>query len=216
MINKTKIVFASGNAGKIREMTDLINKHLVGRDDLGAPQREIELLGLKDIGFTDEIIEDGGTFEANAELKARAVFEKTGMICFADDSGLCVDYLNGDPGVDTALYGGTNGKKPHIDISINKLLQELSGVPDDKRAAHFICVICCIVSPAEKFFVSGRCDGFITREKIGEFGFGYDPVFYYPPKNRTFAEISDEEKNKISHRAKAAEQFAEKIVKYII
>jgi len=207
MINKTKLVFASGNAGKIKEMTDLINKHLNGR--------EIELLSLKDVGFTDEIIEDGGTFEANAELKARAVFARTGMICFADDSGLCVDYLNGEPGVDTALYGGIDGERPTIDVSINKLLKEMDSVPDDKRTAHFYCVICCVISPGESFFVSGRCDGVITHERIGDSGFGYDPVFYYPPKNKTFAELADEEKNKISHRAMAAEQFAEKIVKYI-
>ena len=194
---KIKIVFASSNAGKIKEMNYLINKYLNGR--------EIELLGLKDVGFTDEIIEDGKTFEENAEIKARAVFDKTGMICFADDSGLCVDYLNGAPGIYSARYGG-----------MDKLLDELQDVPDDKRTAHFYCAICCMISKTESFFVSGKCGGFITREKIGENGFGYDPVFYYPPENKTFAQLSDEEKNKVSHRAVAAEHFAEKIVKYII
>jgi len=215
-MQKTKIIFASGNAGKIKEMTYLINKHLVGRDALGAPPIEIELLSLQDVGFTDEIIENGKTFEENAEIKARAVYNKTGMICFADDSGICVDYLNGEPGVQTAFYGSVTGGKPAIDVSINKLLRELDGVCDAERTAHFYCAICCVVSPSEKFFVSGRCEGIITREKIGANGFGYDPVFYFPPENKTFAEISDEEKNKFSHRAKAAEQFAKKIVQYII
>ena len=196
MIKKPKIVFASGNAGKIKEMTYLINKNLNGF--------EIELLSLKDAGFTDEIIESGATFEENAEIKARAVFNKTGMICFADDSGLCVDYLNGAPGIYSARYGG-----------MDKLLEELKNVPDEKRTAHFYCAIYCVTDKNTSFCVSGKCEGVITREKIGDNGFGYDPIFYYPPENMTFAELSGEEKNKISHRAVAAEQFAKEIVKYI-
>jgi XTP/dITP diphosphohydrolase len=212
-MQKTKIIFASGNAGKIKEMTYLINKHLAGDDDPGVPTEktknvpptEIELLSLKDIGFTDEIIEDGETFEENAEKKARAVFDKTGMICFADDSGLCVDYLNGGPGVDTSGYGG-----------IEKLLDAMKDVPDDKRTAYFNCTICCIISSTESFFVSAQCGGIITHKAAGDNGFGYDPVFYFPSYGKTFAQLADEEKNKVSHRAKAAEQFAKKIVKYII
>ena len=196
-MKKIKMVFASTNAGKIAEMKLLIEKHLNGY--------EVELLGLNDIGFTDEIIEDGGTFEANAEIKARAVFDKTGMICFADDSGLCVDYLDGAPGVETANYGG-----------IDRLLNEMKDVVEDsKRAAQFHCVIYCVVSQNESFCVAGTCDGVITHKRIGEGGFGFDPVFYYPPKERTFAQMTSEEKNNFSHRAKAAELFAEKIVKYI-
>ena len=196
MIKKPKIVFASGNAGKIKEMTYLINKNLNGF--------EIELLSLKDAGFTDEIIESGATFEENAEIKARAVFNKTGMICFADDSGLCVDYLNGAPGIYSARYGG-----------MDKLLEELKNVPDEKRTTHFYCAIYCVTDKNTSFCVSGKCEGVITREKIGDNGFGYDPIFYYPPENMTFAELSGEEKNKISHRAVAAEQFAKEIVKYM-
>ena len=198
-MKKIKMVFASGNAGKIAEMKLLIEKNLRGF--------EVDLLGLKDVGFTDEIIEDGESFEANAEIKARAVFDKTGLICFADDSGLCVDYLNGAPGVDTANYGG-----------IERLLSEMKNVPNGQRAARFCCTIYCVVQKEEKiesFCVAGNCDGIITRERIGESGFGYDPVFYYSPEQRTFAQMTSEEKNKFSHRAKAAELFAEKIVKYI-
>jgi XTP/dITP diphosphohydrolase len=201
-MQKTKIVFASANAGKIKEINYLINKNLNGF--------EIELLGLKDVGFTDDIIEYGTTFEENAEIKARAVFDKTGMICFGDDSGLCVDYLNGAPGVYSARYSGGGSEE-----NIKKLLEELKDVPDDKRTAHFYCSFCCVVSQNESFFVSGKCEGIITREKFGESGFGYDPVFYYPPENKTFAQMNEEEKNKVSHRALALEQFAKEIVKYI-
>jgi len=207
MINKTKMVFASNNANKVAEMNYLINKNLNGF--------EIELLSLKDIGFTDEIIENGATFEENAEIKARAVFEKTGMISFGDDSGLCVDYLNGAPGIYSARYGSVAGERPVMESSINKLLNELKDVPDDKRTAHFYCAIYCVINKNENFCVSGKCDGIITHEKIGNNGFGYDPVFYYPSKNKTFAQLSEEEKNKVSHRGLATEQFAKNIVKYI-
>jgi len=202
-MKKIKIIFASGNAGKIREMNYLINKNL---NDF-----EIELLSLKDVGFNDEIIENGKTFEENAEIKARAVFEKTGMICFADDSGLCVDYLNGAPGIYSARYGGGivgEGKK--------RILNELKDVPEEKRTAHFYCAVYCVINKDISFCVSGKCGGIITRELSGENGFGYDPVFYYPSMGKTFAQLSEDEKNKISHRALAAEQFAEKIVEYII
>ena len=182
----------------------LINKHLNGLEI------EIELLGLKDAGFTGEIIENGASFEENAEIKARAVFDKTGMICFADDSGLCADYLGGAPGIYSARYSGIDDES-----NIKKLLAELKGAPEDKRTAHFYCAICCIVSQAEKFFTAGKCAGIIAREKAGGNGFGYDPVFYYPPKNKTFAQLSNEDKNIVSHRAIAAEQFAKNIVKYL-
>jgi len=206
-MKKIQMVFASNSAHKIREMNYLINKNLTGY--------EIELLGVKDIGFTDEIIEDGATFEENAEIKARAVFGKTGMICFGDDSGLCVDYLNGAPGIYSARYGSVAGERPIMETSINKLLNELKDVPDDKRTAHFYCAIYCVIDKNTSFCVSGKSEGIITREKIGENGFGYDPVFYYPKKKKTFAQLTDGEKNKISHRALATEQFAKEIVKYI-
>jgi len=205
---KVQMVFASSNAGKIREMNYLINKNL--------KDSEVELLSLKDIGFTDEIIEYGKTFEENAEIKANAVFDfcknikKQEMICFADDSGLCVDYLKGAPGIYSARYSGGSD-----DDNITKLLDELKDVPDDKRAAHFYCAIICIVNEHASLSMSAEWHGFITREKIGENGFGYDPVFYYPQLKMTSAQLPGEIKNKISHRALAAEQFAREIVKYI-
>ena len=201
-MQKTKMVFASNNVNKIKEMNDLINKNLNGF--------EIELLSVKDVGFTDDIIEDGSTFEENAEIKARAVFDKTGMISFGDDSGLCVDYLNGAPGIYSSRYSGGGNEE-----NIKKLLEELKGVSDEKRAAHFYCAIYCVIDKNASFCVSGKCDGIIINEKIGDNGFGYDPVFYYPPQKKTFAQMGDDEKNKVSHRALAAEQFAKKIVKYI-
>ncbi|MCL1858697.1 MAG: RdgB/HAM1 family non-canonical purine NTP pyrophosphatase [Oscillospiraceae bacterium] len=207
-MQKTKIVFASNNANKIKEMNYLINKNL--------SKFEINLLSVNDVGFTDEIIENGTTFEENAAIKARAVFEKTGMICFGDDSGLCVDYLNGAPGIYSSRYASVAGKKVSNHEQIEKLLSELKNVPDDKRTAHFYCAIYCVINKNTSFCVSGKCEGFIMREKTGENGFGYDPVFYYPPEKKTFAQLSETEKNKISHRGVAAEQFAKKIVKYII
>ncbi|MCL1792689.1 MAG: RdgB/HAM1 family non-canonical purine NTP pyrophosphatase [Oscillospiraceae bacterium] len=170
---------------------------------------QIELLGLKDIGFTGEIIENGASFEENAKIKAQAVFDETGMACFADDSGLCVDFLDGAPGIFSARYGGKNPGD-----GTKRILEELKDVPDFQRTAHFYCAIHCILDKSTSFCVSGKCHGFIAREKIGENGFGYDPVFYYPPAKKTFAQLSSDEKNKISHRAKAAERFSEMIAKY--
>ena len=195
-MKKIKMVFASANAGKTAEMKLLVNKYLNGFD--------VELLGLDDVGFTEKIIEYGTTFEENAKIKAQAVFKSCGMICFADDSGLCVDYLNGAPGVYTSDYGG-----------IDKLLHELAGVPDGQRTARFCCALHCVVSHNAGFCVTGECHGVIARGASGEDGFGYDPVFYYPPLGRTFAQLNGEEKNNVSHRAAAAELFAEKIVEYI-
>jgi len=197
-MEKLKMVFASGNAGKIKEMEYLANKYLNGSGF------ETELLGLKDIGLTDEIVEDGDTFEANAEIKARAAFDHSGMICFADDSGLCVDCLGGAPGIFSARYGG-----------IQKLLDALKEVPDSQRTAHFYCAIYCILDKNTNFTVSGRCDGVIAREEIGSGGFGYDPVFYYPPAQKTFAQLSPEEKNSVSHRAEAVGLFAKRIIKML-
>ena len=201
-MEKIKMVFASGNAGKIKEMGYLINKCLRGF--------ETELLGLKDIGFTGEIAEDGSTFEENAKIKAQAVFEKTGMVCFADDSGLCVDFLGGAPGIFTARYG-----ENWPGGGMRRLLEELKDVPEIQRSAHFCCAIHCIADRDTSFCVSGKCGGLIAREKIGEGGFGYDPVFYYPPAKKTFAQLSEEEKNNVSHRADAVRKFAKTIENYL-
>ena len=200
------IVFVTGNEGKRREIEVLINDKI---KDI-----KINLLSLKDVNFTEEIEETGDTCEENAKIKAMEVFERLNMPCIADDSGLFVDYLNGAPGVHTAIYAGTNSTP---DACMDKLLTELEGVPDEKRTAHFKCVLCCVLGKEDDriFYSKGICDGVVLKEKVGDKGFGYDPIFFYPPAMKSFAELTVEEKNKYSHRAIAVEHFAKNIVKYI-
>ncbi len=193
-----KIVLATKNRKKFEELRRL----LIDR----AQGLEIELLSLQDFPDLPEVIEDGLTFEENATKKALSVARATGLLAIADDSGLVVDSLNGAPGVYSARYAG----EPSDDKrNIEKLLKELSEVPDDKRQAHFICVIA-IASPEGDFKTfTGRVDGIITRESRGDKGFGYDPVFQPEGMDRTFAEMSPEEKDAMSHRMKAIEQLRE-------
>ena len=198
------IVFVTGNEGKRREMEALINSRV---KDI-----KINLLSLKDVIFDEEIEETGETCEENAKIKAVTAFEKLNIPCIADDSGIFVDYLNGEPGVNSAIYAG-KGSSP--DACIDKLLAELKDVPEDKRGAHFKCVICCVLDKDKIFYSKGVCDGVILHERIGNNGFGYDPIFFYPPSVKSFAQLTIEEKNKYSHRAIAVEQFAKNIVKYI-
>ena len=153
-----------------------------------------------------DVVEDGETCEANAVKKARAVAEATGLIAVADDTGLEVDALGGRPGVYAARYAG-----PHATYEDNcrKLLKELAGVPRDRRTARFVTVAA-VAEPSEKVqMTTGRLDGLITEAQAGEQGFGYDPVFYVPDLGKTLAELSSEEKNRISHRAKAFAQVRE-------
>ena len=223
MIKKLQMVFASSNAGKIKEMKYLLDKNI---NRFASNKFDVELLSLKDIGFTSEIIEYGKTFEENAEIKADTVYDfckialKKEMICFADDSGLCVDYLKGAPGIYSARYSGGND-----DDNITKLLDELKDVPDAQRAAHFTCAIICIIPPfvgaeasarSQSLSMSADWHGFIARERMGENGFGYDPIFYYPQLKMTSAQLPGEIKNKVSHRALAAEQLAREIVELYI
>lgn len=198
-----KIVLASRNKKKIAELTSLLSHTLPG----------IKVLSLDDVGITGETEETGTTFEENAFIKA-LVPASMGYISIADDSGLCVDALGGEPGVYSARYSGGNDGD-----NISLLLSNLKNVPDEKRTARFVCDISCIF-PEQKdsFSVRGECEGLITHEKRGENGFGYDPVFYYPPFCKTFAEISAELKETVSHRGRAmrlfAERFAEKVKEY--
>ena len=150
-----------------------------------------------------DVVEDGDTCEANAIKKARAVAEATGLLAVADDTGLEVDALGGRPGVYAARYAGL---KATYEDNCRKLLQEMAGVPRDRRTAHFVTVAA-VALPSENVQVaSGRLDGLITEAPVGEKGFGYDPVFYVPELSKTLAELSGEEKNRISHRAKAFAQ----------
>lgn len=193
----TEFVLASNNKKKIAELEAILSSKLPN----------VKILSLADIGYTEEIIEDGKTFEENAKIKA-SVPARLGYIGIADDSGLCVDALNGEPGIYSARYSGGGD-----DGNINKILEKLKDIPYEKRTAKFVCTMCCVFPDGESFCVKGEVQGIITEQRSGDGGFGYDPVFYYPPYGKTFSEISKEDKNKISHRARAIEALAERLEK---
>lgn len=157
-----------------------------------------------------DIIEDGETFEENALIKARTVAKITNLPTIADDSGICVDYLNGKPGVRTARYAGDNATD---DENIDKLLSVLDGVPEEKRDAHFACSIAVVFPDGEEKTFYGECKGRIMTERHGENGFGYDPIFYVPECNMSMAEISPETKNQISHRSHALAEMMKGLTK---
>ncbi|PKM62492.1 MAG: non-canonical purine NTP pyrophosphatase [Firmicutes bacterium HGW-Firmicutes-21] len=190
-----KIVFATNNAHKVTELTDFFKKHYTGC---------IEIMSLSQVGFTDEIIENADSFEGNAFIKASAVCRATGLVAIADDSGLEVDYLGGEPGVYSARYAGVSCSDSD---NIQKLLGKLEGVPYEKRSARFVSVICACFPSGKTLSARGVCEGIILTEKRGDGTFGYDPVFYYPPLKRSFAELELDAKNKVSHRGNALRQF---------
>lgn len=192
----TKILLATGNAHKAKELAALFEGH------------DVEVLTLRDVGFTGEIVEDGKTFEENAEIKARAAAE-LGYIGVGDDSGLCVDFLSGAPGIYSARYAGEN-----CDDTKNneKLLCELAGVPEEKRTAKFVCVICGVFPDGRKIVSRGECFGRILSSYAGDGGFGYDPLFYCTEKGKSYAEMTEDEKNSVSHRAKAMAGFLDKFL----
>ena len=191
-----KVVLASQNAHKIAELRALLSKHIP----------DIEVLSLSEAGFSGEIIEDGETFEENAYIKARAA-ASTGYIGLGDDSGLSVRALGGAPGIYSARYAGEHGN----DEANNTLLLENLRTAED-RHAEFVCVIACAYPDKEDaVFCRGATEGVIIDEYKGNGGFGYDPLFYYEPFGKTFAEMTPDEKNSISHRGKAIEALAEKL-----
>lgn len=189
-----KIIFATGNEGKMKEIREILA-------DLDA-----EVLSLKDAGIQADVVEDGKTFEENAIIKAKAICEMTGEIVLADDSGLEIDYLNGEPGVYSARYMGENTS---YRIKNANLIQRLNGVPDEQRTARFVCVIAAAFPDGTVKTAYGAMEGIIGYEEAGENGFGYDPIFYLPEYGKTSAEISMEEKNEISHRGKALRAIKE-------
>lgn len=172
---------------------------------------ECRLITFDDLGDVTEVEETGNTFEENALIKARAG-AGLGYITVADDSGLAVDALDGAPGIYSARYSGGHGD----DSANNRLLLErLNGVTD--RSAHYVCAVACAFPDGREFTVRGECDGVIlTEPSKGTGGFGYDPLFYIPACKRTFAEMTPEEKNAMSHRAVAIRRFAQELPKYII
>ena len=195
-----KILLASHNKNKIAELQALIN----------TVSKDIEVVSMSDIGFHDEIIEDGDTFEANALIKSRKG-ASLGYITVADDSGLMVDFLDGAPGVYSARYAGEE-----CDNAANneKLLRELSTATPNERTARFVSVVTCSFPDCrEDIVVRGECPGVIINEYRGNAGFGYDPLFLYEPMGKTFAEMTAEEKNSISHRGMAMKKFAREFAK---
>lgn len=176
------LVFATGNAGKVKELEALL-----------GPGWQVKTA--KDFPHLPDVVEDADSFEGNAEKKARAFAEATGLPALADDSGLVVDALDGRPGVHSARYAPTEGER------IDRLLGELAGVPDVRRTARFVCVLA-LVSPTGVRFTRGTCEGAIGHERRGAHGFGYDPVFVLP-SGKTMAELTRDEKSAVSHRGHA-------------
>ncbi len=195
-----KIVVATGNRGKIKEIKEILN------DD------SFEVVAMRDAGIDVDVDETGKTFRENAYLKAKEIHSICGGIVIADDSGLCVDYLNGAPGVYSARYSGDGCND---DNNNAKLLDVMKDVGDNDRGAHFNCTICCVMPCGTEFYSEGNCYGKIAREKRGAGGFGYDPLFYVEKLGKTFSELTLEEKNKISHRAIALANFKKELIKKI-
>ncbi len=191
-----KIVIATGNSHKVLELSALFGKYNT---------QNHTFVSMKEAGFSGEIIEDADTFEGNALIKARAVCKATGCIAIADDSGLCVDALNGEPGIYSARYAGDGATD---DANNKKLLEKLENVPLKKRTARFCCVIAGVFPDGKEVVARGECEGIIGLQKQGKGDFGYDPLFYYEPFGKTFAEMTDSEKNSVSHRGRAVENFA--------
>lgn len=188
-----RFVLASRNRGKLKEMAGLL-------EGLG-----VEIVLQSELGLAVEVEETGETFQDNARLKARAVMAASGLPAIADDSGLCVDALGGGPGVYSARYGGDITDEEKVQL----LLSSMRGAPT--RAAHFACAIVCAFPDGTELTAEGRVDGSIAYAPAGSDGFGYDPVFFYPPAARTFAQMSREEKAAVSHRGNALRAFAQQL-----
>ena len=183
-----RIIFATGNEGKMREIRVLLA-------DLGLP-----VLSMKEAGAEPEIVEDGATFGENAEIKARAVWNLTGDIVLADDSGLVVDHLGGEPGIYSARY---MGEDTSYEIKNRNIIDRLKDAGGRSRSARFVCNIAAVLPGGQVLHTEETMEGLIADEPAGQGGFGYDPILYLPAYGMTSAEISMEEKNKISHRGKA-------------
>ena len=199
MTNRQLLVLATRNPGKTREIRGFLEDF------------PIEIRNLDDFGPTPDIEEDGDTFDENAFKKASFTAKVLGLPALADDSGLEVEALGGAPGVHSARYAGPSSTD---DEKIAKLLQEMEGKKN--RSAAFMCVISIAVPSGVALTYEGRCEGLIAEAPAGENGFGYDPVFYYPPLKKTFAQLSAEEKNRVSHRGKALEELREEFDKVLV
>lgn len=197
-MERKKLILATGNPHKVMEIRDILK-------DL-----PVDVLSKDDIGLKDfDVVENGNTLEENAIKKAKALKGKVDGMVLSDDTGLFVDYLNGEPGIRSARYSEPN---PTPEKNIIKLLKELNGVPMEKRTATFITVIALITEDGRTITVKGECKGHIGFEKKGESGFGYDPLFIVDGYGKTFAELGEEIKNTISHRARALQNIRNEII----
>lgn len=189
-----KIILATNNDNKLKE----IRRMLEGSG--------IEVVPLKEAGINVDIPETGDTFEENSLIKARAICDMTGEAALADDSGLCVDYLDGAPGVYSSRFMGED--TPYSEKN-EAIIQKLKGVPDENRGAAFVCVMSLVFQDGREFVTEGRMQGIIAREPAGENGFGYDPIVFLPEYGKTSAQLEPDEKNAISHRGEALRKMTE-------
>ena len=198
-----ELILASRNKKKIREVEAILATHFP----------DVRILSLDDVGYVGDIEENGTTYEENALIKARTAKIASGnrIAAIADDSGLSVDALNGEPGVYSARYAGGHGD----DAANNALLlKNLAHLPLEQRTARFVCCIALVYPDGREMTVRGETEGLIIDDARGDGGFGYDPYFYYQPFGKTFSELTAEEKNAISHRGKAIAKLAEKLEKF--
>ena len=193
---KKKLIFATGNEGKMKEVRMIL-------EDLGLP-----VLSLKDAGITADVEENGTTFEENAQIKAKAIMEMTGALVLADDSGLEVDALDKEPGIYSARYMGHDTS---YHIKNQNIIDRLEGKVGEERSARFVCAIAAAFPDGRVLITRGTMEGQIGYEEKGENGFGYDPIFYLPEYQCYSAELSLEEKNKLSHRGKALRLMKERL-----
>lgn len=192
-----KVVLASKNAHKLKEISKITEKF------------DMELVLESQVGVDIDVEETGSTFEENSFIKAEAVMKATGLPALADDSGIAVDALNGEPGIYSARYGFDQSLDDWGRLEL--LLKNTEQVPDGSRQAQFVCVITLVTPEGQVIQARGEAHGELLRQPAGEGGFGYDPIFYYPPLGKSFAELSPEEKNQVSHRAQALKLFYEKL-----
>ena len=203
MSQKFRVVLATRNQGKVTEFRRILEEHAAG---------EIELLGLQDFPEMPDVEESGATFEANALLKAHATAQFTELPAIADDSGICIDYLNGAPGIFSARWAGKHGDD---EANLQKVLRELSGITADKRGAQFRCVVALAHPNGEYIYEEGVMYGEIVDSPRGENGFGYDPIFQPTGFTQTSAQLSAIEKDEISHRGKALRAITGRIAPFL-
>lgn len=183
-----RLIFATGNKDKLREIKEIM------------ADTDYEIVSMKEAGINIDIVEDGSSFEENALIKARAIAKASGCLTLSDDSGLVIDYINGEPGIYSARY---MGEDTPYDVKNTELIRRLENAEGDERAARFVCACAAVFPDGTEKVVTATMEGQIAYKIAGENGFGYDPILYLPEYGCNSAELSREEKNKISHRGKA-------------